>query len=180
MENIKSKLIIKKIFSHLKTRKKLYIVKYSKKYLNILNLAKKDFENILSLKNLDNKFHLDLDIADANIKILDLSKANLLNEEIADFMKKASPMELRLLYKNINHLEYINILETINLDKLEVLDLEENYITELNFLEKINCKNLRILNVAHNLLSKIKELANIKFEKLEILNLSENKINLKI
>ena len=93
MENIKSRFIIKKIFSHLKTKKKLYIVKYSKKHLNILNLAKKDFENILSLKNLDNKFHLDLDIADANIKILDLSKANLLNEEIADFMKKASPME---------------------------------------------------------------------------------------
>ena len=136
MENIKSVLIIKKIFYHLKTRKMLYVIKYSNKYLDKLNLGKKDFENIVILKNLNNKFNLDLDIADANIKKLDLSKANLLNEQISDFMKKVSPEELRLLYKKINYVSYINILETINLDKLEVLDLEENFITELNFLEK--------------------------------------------
>ena len=136
MENIKSVLIIKKIFYHLKRRKMLYIIKYSNKYLDKLNLGKKDFENIVILKNLNNKFNLDLDIADANIKKLDLSKANLLNEQISDFMKKASPEELGLFHKKINYVSYINILETINLDKLEVLDLEENFITELNFLEK--------------------------------------------
>ena len=149
MENIKSKFIVKRIFENLKTRKKLNIVKHSKKYLDILNIDKKDFASIVSLKNLDNKFHLDLDIADTNIKVLDLSKAKLITGEIKDYFR----------FKNINNLVNVTIIEAITLDKLEVLDLGDNYIRELN-ISKIDFLNKNI------------------FPKLEILNLKKNKINL--
>ena len=166
MENIKSKLIVKRIFENLKTRKKLNIVKHSKKYLDILNIDKKDFASIVSLKNLDKKFHLDLDIADTNIKVLDLSKAKLITGEIKDYFG----------FKNINNLVNVTIIEAITLDKLEVLDLGDNYIRELNVLEKFNLKNLAKLYLYNNYISDISALKKCKFENLNILNLSQNKI----
>ena len=43
LRNIKSKIILKKIFENVKNKKKIKVIKHNKKLINQLNITKQDF-----------------------------------------------------------------------------------------------------------------------------------------
>ena len=50
LNNVKSNIIIEKIFKNLKNKRKLNIIKYNKRILSKLNINKEHFENYIILK----------------------------------------------------------------------------------------------------------------------------------
>ena len=91
-DNIKSNKILKDIFLFLKKRKKLKIIKINKKMMNKLNIKAEDFQDILLLKEMNQKFNLN--IKDINIKKLDVWPRYLKNE-ILEFFSKIEFDELK-------------------------------------------------------------------------------------
>lgn len=85
IKNIKSNLVLKNIFSHLKKRKKLIIVKHNKKIQELLNLYKKDFFEFYSLQQLNIKFGLKL--RDIETESLNLENKNLDGKKLKDINK---------------------------------------------------------------------------------------------
>ena len=94
LNNIKSKYILNLITGQLKKRIELKLVKYNKILINKLNITKEDFENFKLLKDMNNKFNLD--IKDIEIKELNLEKRELGNE-ILEYLKKIEFKELKEL-----------------------------------------------------------------------------------
>ena len=60
LDNIKSKLIMNKIFAYLKNKRKLIISKINKSLLNRLNISKKDFQIYQELKDFNSKYNTTL------------------------------------------------------------------------------------------------------------------------
>ena len=60
LNNIKSKYILNLVVGKLKKRIELKLVKYNKILINRLNITKEYFENFKSLKEMNNKFNLDI------------------------------------------------------------------------------------------------------------------------
>ena len=69
--NIKSKLIMNKVFSNLKNKKKLNILRYNNKLQKKLNITTKDYELYVILKEFNDKYKTkinDIDNTELNIR----------------------------------------------------------------------------------------------------------------
>ena len=76
-ENIKSKLILNKIFQNLKFKRKLNIIKHTNKLKQKLNLSKNDFDLYVKLKDFNEKY-------DTNIEDFNNNELNLRGKYIGD------------------------------------------------------------------------------------------------
>ena len=142
LNNIKSKYILNLVVGKLKKRIELKLVKYNKILINKLNIKKEDFENFKLLKEMNQKFNLD--IKDIDIKELNLRNRDSGNE-ILDYLKRIEFKELKELDLSGNKISDINILEKVYFKELKILDLRYNKITDINILEKVNFKELKAL-----------------------------------
>ena len=171
---IKSKYILNRIIGQLKKRIELKLVKYNKILINKLNVTKGDFENFKSLKEMNQKFNLD--IKDIEINELNLESKHLGNE-ILEYLIKIEFKELKEIDLSGNNISDIKLLEKAKFEKLEILILGGNGISDINILEKVNFKELKWLDLYFNKISDIRVLERIKFEKLEKLYLTSNEIS---
>ena len=104
LKDIKSKLILKKIFGNLQKLKELKIIKYNKKLSTKLNITIKDFEEPL-IKRLNRNYNLD--IKNTDIKELILTDKSSINK-ILEYICKIE-------FKN---LDYLNINKCNQLNKI--------------------------------------------------------------
>ena len=174
LNNIKSKYILNIILGKLRKRIEMKLVKYNKILIKKLNIKKEDFENFKLLKEMNQRFNLD--IKDIEIKELNLMNSDLGNE-ILEYLKKVNFKELNELNLYENNISDIKVLVKVKFEKLEILNLGHNKISDINILEKVNFKELKELNLYYNNISDIKVLEKVKFEKLEIFYLSRNEIS---
>ena len=96
---IRSIIVLKNIFTKLKKRKKLTLLKYNKALRDKLNISKNDYQEFQLLKELNTKFNLD--IKDVEDEELDLSNKKLGKSFLAYF-KKIKFNELKNLSFNEN------------------------------------------------------------------------------
>ena len=174
LKKIKSKLIVQLIFKKLKNIIKLKIIKYNKYILNRLNVALKDYENYKLLKEVNQKYSLN--IKDIDILEIKLAGSEKINELLED-LNKIEFRELKELFLKNNNISDLSILNKQIFEKLEHLNLYYNNLPTINGLEKVNLKYLKILSLVNNKISEIKILEMVKFENLEILALSSNNIS---
>ena len=174
LNTIRSKIIINLIFSNLKKRIKLKILKYNRNILYKSNSSKKDFEDFIILKDFNQKFNLN--IRDIDIDILDLPNMDL-NNEIFEYLKILRFNDLLALYLEGNNITDIKELEKVKYEKLEDLWLNNNKISDINILEKVNFKELIVLDLSHNEITDMSVLINCTFPKLKWLGLNNNKIS---
>ena len=125
LKEIKSKYILKSIFSYLKSRFKLKIIKHNKKLLNKLNISKKTFEKYILLKELNEKYKVN--IQDIDIKILSFD----FNEKIIKILNQLELKELNLLDLSQKGLKKINFFQDLLLNFKE-LNLSDNRIVNID------------------------------------------------
>ena len=102
LKKIRNTYIINLIFSHLRNKKKMNIIKYNNKLLSRLNITKEDYKAYINLKEFNEKYNL-------NIEDIDITELDLSN-----------------LYFGNEGLEYLT---KIKFNKLRILDLSDNKIT---------------------------------------------------
>ena len=124
LTNIKSKFLLIKIFSNIKERIKLKIVKHNKKILNQLNISKENFIVFESLKVFNKRFGAD--IRDIEIEELDLRNKKITSAEFEYF-------------------------DAIKFKRLRYLDLSDNRIRDIDLLEKVDLKLLNYLDLGKNI-----------------------------
>ena len=198
LNEIKSKYILKRVFAYLKYGLKLKILKHNKHLMNKLNINIKDFENFQLLKELNQKYNIDIqdiDVEELNLnlkgkinkainiitqlkleelKVLDLTQNELGN---IDFLPQFMCKNLVILNLQQNILKGNLIeLEKVDFQKLKKLNLSNNYIKKIDILEKVNFKNLEILDLSLNYITDIKVLEKVNFTQLKSLNLHKNQI----
>ena len=173
LNNIKSKIILNIVFDKLKRQIKLKILKYNIFLQNRLNININDFHDFHLVKELNEKFNL-------NIENDYVERINLyyrkFGDEILDYFNKIEFKQLKELNLSLNNLSDINKLEKAKLENLLILDLGDNEINDINILGKVNFRKLKKLYLYNNFISDINVLEKVKFEKLELLNLSNNNI----
>ena len=113
LKKIRSKKIVNIIFENIKKRKKLNILRYNKNFKEKLNIKIKDYQDFLTLKELNQKFNL-------NIKDTDTKEFNL---------------EDKLLGNEV--FEYLN---KIDFNELKEINLSNNSLTEIKFNENVIMK----------------------------------------
>ena len=175
LKKIRSKKIVNTIFEKLKKRKKLNLLRYNKNLLNKLNIKKKDYQDFLTLKELDQKFNLN--IKDTDIKEFKVED-KFLGNEIFEYLNKINFEELKEINLSNNSLTEIKLSENIKFEKLEKIYFYENKIADINILDKLQFKNLKTLDLDYNQITDINILEKAKFEKLENLSLQNIKRNL--
>ena len=111
LQNIKSKFILGIIFSKMRKRIKLNIVKHNKNLMKSLNIETKDFNDFIILKEISKE--LSTTIKDIEITNLDLYRKNLVSEKL-------------------------KYLSSFKFKYLKTLNLEDNEISDLHGLEKVN------------------------------------------
>ena len=116
LNKVKSIKVLNIIFGVLKKRIELKLLKYNKKIMYKLNIKKEDFEQFISLKEMNLKFNLV--IKDIDIKELNLENKNLDN----------------------NIIEY---LANIKFNKLKVLNFQKNSISDIRGLEKVKIRKFK-------------------------------------
>ena len=99
--NVKSKFILKKIFENINNKRKLNIIKYSRRIKLKLNINNKDFEIYIFLSEFNNKYNAN--IKDIDIKKLNLRKKYIGNEGLKDLVKFKFK-ELQELYLHENEI----------------------------------------------------------------------------
>ena len=173
LNNIKSKIILNIVFDKLKRQIKLKILKYNKFLQNRLYININDFHDFHLVKELNEKFNL-------NIENDYVERINLyyrkFGDEILDYFNKIEFKQLKELNLSLNNLSDINKLEKAKLENLIILDLGDNEINDINILGKVNFRKLKELYLYNNFISDINVLEKVKFEKLELLDLSHNHI----
>ena len=198
LNEIKSKYILKRVFAYLKYGLKLKILKHNKNLMNKLNINIKDFQNFQLLKELNQKYNID--IQDIDVEELKLNIKGKINEVIKiitqlkleelksldlaqngleniDFLPKFMCKNLEILNLQQNRLKGNLIeLEKVDFQKLKKLNLSNNYIKNIDILEKVNFKNLEILDLCLNYIADINVLERVNFTKLKSLNLHKNQI----
>ena len=174
LNKIRSKKILKDIFVNIKKRIRLNILKYNKKFLNKLNINKKDFEEFKLLDELNQK--LDLDIKDIDTARLNLD-TNKFDDEILEYFYKINFNELKELDLKIKRISDLKILEKIKFENLEKLLLNDNNLTDINILAKLNFKKLKALYLKSNSITDINLLEKVNFKGLKELYLNSNKIS---
>ena len=135
LDNVKSNIIIEKIFKNMKNKRKLNIIKYNKRILLRLNIYKIQFENYIQLKEFNNKYNTNIE--DIDIKELNLKSKNIGNKGL-EILSKIKFKELKLLNLGCNKISDINILVKENFKDLNVLGLYINEISNINVIEKVN------------------------------------------
>ncbi len=80
LTKINSEYILNIVFDNLKKKMKLKILKYNKNMLKLMNLGKKDFNDFLILKEINEE--LNTKIEDIEIKSLILRNKNLGNSKL--------------------------------------------------------------------------------------------------
>ena len=147
LNNIKGKLILKIIFSNLKKRKKLNIIKYNKRIQNLLSIG---FENYLEFKHLNEmNIKFDLNIKDTDIEVLNLSDKNL-DDEIFQNLSQIHFTGLKEVNLSFNKIKNIRGFINENFKKLEILNLYGNQITDINALETLSFERLKDLCLSYN------------------------------
>ena len=144
---IRSIIVLKNIFTKLKKRKKLTLLKYNKALRDKLNISKNDYQEFQLLKELNTKFNLD--IKDDEDEELDLSNKKLGKSFLAYF-KKIKFNELKNLSFNENIISDLKMLENIKFEKIEILHLSSNKISDINCFEKFKFENLTELDLSCN------------------------------
>ena len=88
LNEIKSIFVVKKIFGFLVKRKKMEILKYNKKLMHTLNIELNDFQNYVYLKDLKQKYHLNIQENDINkIETLEINSYSNINK-VLKFIKR--------------------------------------------------------------------------------------------
>ena len=123
LANIKSKLIINKIFASLRNKIKLIIIKYTKLLLNKLNITKKDFNIYQKLEDFNFKYG-------TKLKDIEIKDLNLDGKTIG--------------YKGLKDLCEINF------KGVYILSLCRAQITDINSLKYLNLEDLKILELKYN------------------------------
>ena len=141
LADIKSKKILYMLFSNIKNRTKLNILKYNKGFLNRLNITKDDFKVYEALKTFNSNYHTNIE--DIDIKILDLSQKKIGNKGLKDLV-------------------------LIEFKEVTKLNLGKNFISDINVLEKAKFKELKQLGLYNNNISDINIQEKVKFDKLEL------------
>ena len=118
LEKIKSKKIFNIIFEKLKMRKKAKIIKYNKQLLNRLNITKKFFQDYQILKQMNERFNLN--IKDIDIEVIHAENKNIGNE-ILEIFNKIEFNHLKELYLTGNLISDISLFEKIELNNFEKL-----------------------------------------------------------
>ena len=134
LNNIKSKIILEKIFNCMKKKIKMKILKCNKVLLNKLNISIKDFKETEVFKEFKKTFNEKDDIED--ITKLNLKK-KIKNIEAFKYFNQINFFNLKELYLNKNNLKEINLLSNAKFIQLEILNLGENKLADINALEKI-------------------------------------------
>ena len=80
LEDIKSNQILDTIFQKMKNKRKLKIIKCSKKIINRLNITKDDFKAYETLKQLTKKLKLKID--DIKINYLNIIDKHVTNDDL--------------------------------------------------------------------------------------------------
>ena len=176
LNDIKSKITLKKIFGNLLKIKVLKIIKYNKKIsdkLNKLNITIKNFSELYLIKRLNKNYNLNIENSDIEELIFADKKC------ISEILKDISKIEFKNLeHINLNKNEFnkldIKLLEKYNFPKLEELYLISDNISDLSVLAKVNFKELKQLEISFNKITNIKILEKVNFQKLEILDLGSN------
>ena len=149
LNRIKSKYIIKLLFLFLKTRKKIAIVKYNKKFQFFLNIKKNDFQNYTYLNRLN-------EIIDSNIEDIDEESLDLRNKITNNFdnlnecLAKIDFNKLKELNLSDNKISEIKILKDVKFPNLEYLNLNLNIIEDITVLKRVDFKHLKKLYIYHN------------------------------
>ena len=184
--NIKSNLILKKVFIHLKKKTKYSLLKHNKYLLNKLNIQSKDFEEYKSLKIFNEKYKLGI----INTDIEDLNLAHLSTDFDNEGLKYLSELEftkLKILNLSENKITDLEPLLNMKLENLQILILsylnrvgtsnykklkEEKYMANyIDIFQKIKFKNLQKLDLSRNENIDINSLLNLNFDELIELNL---------
>ena len=178
LKKIRSNHILRQIFQNIKKKRVLNLLKFNKNFQNKFNFKKEDFKEYLTLREINEKFSLNIE--DNDKEKLDL-KDEYLNKEILNYFDKIHFKELKeldLSYNKIDINTYIlgEIPNEIKFEKLIILNLNNNQISNINILQNFNCAELKELNLRYNNITDITPLEKVKFEKLEILNLDMNNI----
>ena len=89
LKKIRSKLILRIVFQNLKKRRKMNLIKYNKNYLSLLNITLKDFQDLILLKELKQKYNV-------HIEDTDIKQLNLINvEKIIEVIEFISQIEFK-------------------------------------------------------------------------------------
>ena len=147
-DNIKSSIILKKIFGNIMYRIQLNIIKLNKRIKKRLNIKKEDYDKYI-LEEFNFMYNLNIDI---NIKEYKVKDKYITNKG----------------------LKYLNAVKFNNLNKL---NLYWNYISDISILDKENYKELKELNLGKNEISDISILEKVNFNELNKLDLSQNRIS---
>ena len=174
LDNIKSNLIMIIIFNNVKNKRKLKILKYSKRMMNRINITKENFQEYAKLKEFNNKY--ETNIGDIEIKELNIYRKNIGNKGLKDLFS-INFRGLSHLNLGMNELSDISGLENVNLKNLTKLVLVSNNISDINFLEKISFENLEKLNLSSNKISDINIFENVNLKNLKELYLGCNEIS---
>ena len=174
LDKIRSIYIVNRIFDFIKNKRKLKIIRYTKKFQKSLGITKKDFKVYELLQEFNQKYKTDID--DIDIFELDLTDKKLGNEGLNSLFK--------IEFKNLssltlcdNEITNINIFAKEKFKNLKDLDLGDNRITDIKVLEKAKFEDLEELYFDNNQISNIDILAKVNLKKLKILNFRENQIS---
>ena len=188
LNNIKSNLVLKIVFRHLKKRKKLPILKYNKNLKNKLKIQLKDYQEYLSLKAFNEKYQTKFENTNIEkLKIVGEYHHPLIDDEGLKDIIKMEFTELKELILSHNKITDLEPLLNMKFEKLEVLTLsdlnefkrrlktkkpkKEIKPLNLSILKKIQFPNLNVLNLSGNNGIDITSLENINFNKLKELYL---------
>ena len=152
LNNVKSILILKKIFANVKNKRKLNFIKYNKRITKRLDINKEYFERFARLKKFNIKFNQNIE--DTDIEELNLSQ-KYINKEELKYLAEVKFKELKVLNLKRNNLTDISMLKDVNFNELKVLILTNNYISNIDILEKVNFEKLIELNLSNNKVSNI-------------------------
>ena len=147
---IKSKFIIKRIFSNLDTKRKLYFIRYNKKMQFELNINKNDYIEYI-LNDINQKYELNL--KDFNTNHLFISKP--IKKEDLEYLFKINWKQLKAIYFKDNNLSEINTFNKINSKELRELSLTKNKISDINIFGELNFQRLKLLYLNDNIISNI-------------------------
>ena len=120
LDNVKSKYILKEIFEKIKNKRKLNIIKYSKRIMAKLNINKDAFEIYITLKEFNIKYNTSIE--DIDTRELNIIERNIGNEGLKDLVK-IKFKDLKELNLSYNEISDINILEKVNFIELKELKI---------------------------------------------------------
>ena len=158
LNNIKSQYILRIIFTYLRKRLNLKLIKYNKNLQVKLNIEIKDFKKYKLLKNVNLKSNLK--IQDIDMKILDL-RGQKLNDDKLESLNEVEFDKLECIVLNNNKITNLKLLEKYNFEKLY---LDNNIITDISPLKLKTFGNLKELYLSNNKISDIKRKIRFKHE----------------